>query len=443
MASPAASMVAHQGGGGPIQAAVDHYVTLCENQSATNVVTMLSKDKTGDMPQLRLRATQATKDMMQDIEVNISHGFMMRLTTERRNTPSSNQKGALGHLPITYETATHTAQTSKRQFGIRARAETGIVIDEGSEDEAMSFKTSNKKRRYEETTSMNHSISSSSKRHRQTERMIKRIEDIDEAFIFEYTYKTSLLWILYCKQCHFNMTGGTLKQAEKYNKSKKVGAKEGLECQPRREDVPSYDPLSSVSNLEVFALPTSYELLPESVSRNLKARSRREKAQDPLSKSSSPPPPNRPSEPPSSTRYTRRQCQHGDPFCKLAATISISANRIPLRLFRHTRASKIQSPSQASTTGATKRPTSLSRVLTLAQIALTETAPIVSPPIRIPYPAPRTLTLPFPTGPAWTKSQSHKSETRDATQRPVHVHKSAAPGGRTAGGLVSWRYVPE
>ncbi|KAK5630629.1 hypothetical protein RRF57_006344 [Xylaria bambusicola] len=213
MASPAASVTAHPETGDPIRAAVDHYVTLCErltnrkqeslkileewldylSRSAANINTMLSNDKTREMSQLRLRVNQATKDMMKDIQVKIVNGIIIRLTTERKVAPFSGQKGTLAPLPITHKNVAHTAQTLKRQSGFGVHAETDMVIEECVEDDVLSLRALNKKRR-NEATLMNNSKSSLIKRNRQAKLTTKHIDNITEkAFIFEYPYKTSLL----------------------------------------------------------------------------------------------------------------------------------------------------------------------------------------------------------------------------------------------------------
>ncbi|KAJ8124526.1 hypothetical protein O1611_g9114 [Lasiodiplodia mahajangana] len=197
-----------------LQEAADRLDSL--SQHAANIDAMLplesDDERARDNSQLRLRAYEATKGIMGDIAHGVAGGVTLRLVMEQNPTPPLNQNNP---LPVLTQNAEAT-QTARKEPGSQA-------ANSGPKKEKRSGKTS-KHSRASDTEPDEEVVSRTSGKRRKKEPSPARqpqpnvvekplnagcgnlihIDDVEEnAFIFEYPYNTSLLWIVSCAACGF------------------------------------------------------------------------------------------------------------------------------------------------------------------------------------------------------------------------------------------------
>lgn len=221
MAAPTGTMGAEPGAlDGRIRAETKYYASLCQifshhkqksleelgvsfshlHKCAAGLNTMLSEDGTEDM---RSRANQATKDVMKEVEVKLPDGTILRLTIEPGAASCLNSGGVPGHRLIPDRSVQQSENRDQEEGADRIQVSSNactIASTANAEKMAMDNAAKSVKRKNETALTQDSGLRSN-KRPRRAERTTIDMKDVRSAFIFEFPYKSSLLWISQCAFC--------------------------------------------------------------------------------------------------------------------------------------------------------------------------------------------------------------------------------------------------
>ncbi|KAI3324570.1 hypothetical protein HD806DRAFT_534033 [Xylariaceae sp. AK1471] len=181
-----------------------------------NIISDCTRESSQFSAELRRRAHAATNHVLQETDHQFSSGGIVRLSTKNENiaslrrhgeqdTPSILGRGAVpmpqpteeAHERGTIETSAEDGRNPERTHMSQGRIEA-----DDSDTEPMMSRTRLGKRRAE-IPLPEEAHSNPQKKIRQAEHRVIHIKDVKDAFIFEYPYNTSLLWIACCSPCDF------------------------------------------------------------------------------------------------------------------------------------------------------------------------------------------------------------------------------------------------
>ncbi|TRX94189.1 hypothetical protein FHL15_004957 [Xylaria flabelliformis] len=239
-------------------------------------------DGTGEISQLRRRTNEAKKTIMQSIKYCVTDEDTIRLRVEHKAAvlnqnsiqallpiPSQGSSGVIPNKkPPQHQTIGHHLENQESSSRIQ-KPFRGFDVES---DEVMNAPHRNKRK--DQPPAAKRSDLDVNKKRQRTEVETIHIQNVKNAFIFEYPYNTSLLWILRCSPCNFeakrnpltatsnvishwnsrhrqgttiqeilenhlvHVIGGSIDDARK--KNIEIGAIGELGCQPRRVDAPRY-----------------------------------------------------------------------------------------------------------------------------------------------------------------------------------------------------------
>ncbi|KAI0549691.1 hypothetical protein F4679DRAFT_262427 [Xylaria curta] len=250
------------------------------NDHAANIDAMLasrSDNGSGEISRLRRRANEAKKTTMPSMTYRVTDEDIIRLRVERKNpglkrgrmktrlTPTQDSPGG---IPTKKPPQRQTINRFLKNKESPTRIQAPVELFDVKSDEVMI--ASNRNNGKDQPSAAEYP---QLKRQR-TEVETIHIQDVQNAFIFEYPYNTSLLWILRCSPCNFEakrnpltamsnvishwnsrhrqgitileilenhlvqVVGGSIDEARK--KNIEIGAIGERGCQPRRDDAPRY-----------------------------------------------------------------------------------------------------------------------------------------------------------------------------------------------------------
>ncbi|KAI1366239.1 hypothetical protein F5Y08DRAFT_351707 [Xylaria arbuscula] len=208
-------MAVEQGTDGRIRAETKYYTSLCQTfihnkqkaleelsvsldhltRCADSLNAMLSQGTTGEMRLHASQASQATTDVLKDVEVQMSSGAIIRITIEK--SPAS------GLNPGEDENAQQVGNQDRGKSAEKSRAQSPSVCTVKSAESVTNNNTARStKRSSEATTPIQEAELRLRKKPRQAGDLPTiRIQEIKKDFIFEFPHGTSLLWIVQCHSC--------------------------------------------------------------------------------------------------------------------------------------------------------------------------------------------------------------------------------------------------